>query len=197
MLNVVVDPTRWWLIMSIFPDCPIKKKRGMCQPRSSHIHPPAPFPSSASLLRRSNSLANCAASRAETRCPSSSSTLLPYLGAAARAGSGKKGEQMWKIWGKKWKHVEDRLESTEKTWFWTKKQLFSKTGGWRKKVIWVEHHICLVERSTMLCEKTKRWGNWASRSNSDLWMRSLAKPPETTETTWLSEHRLPRSIHLQ
>jgi hypothetical protein len=60
------------------------------------------------LLRRSNSLANCAASRAETRCPSSSSTLLPYLGAAARAGSGKKGNKCGtnvENMGKKWKHV--------------------------------------------------------------------------------------------
>ena len=156
----------------------------MCQPRSSHIHPPAPFPSSASLLRRSNSLANCAASRAETRCPSSSSTLLPYLGAAARAGSGKKGNKCGtnvENMGKKWKHVEDRLESTEKTWFWTKKQLFSKTGGWRKTVIWVEHHICLVERSTMLCEKTKRWEIELQGQTliygCDLWLSHL-KPPK-------------------
>ena len=38
-----------------------------------------PLPSKASLDRLSNSLAKAAVSRADIRCPSSSSTLLPYL----------------------------------------------------------------------------------------------------------------------
>lgn len=99
---------------------------------------------------------------------------------------GKKMETCGRPIGKHWENlVLDQKATLFKNWGVKKKGDLGGTpylfGG--------KIHNVVRENKTL--------GNWASRSNSDLWMRSLAKPPETTETTWLSEHRLPRSIHLQ
>ena len=85
---------------------------------------------------------------------------------------------------KRW-NLEKRLESTSwKLGFEPKRSSFQKpTGGRNETRVFGWNYlfifICLVERSTMCL------GKLASRSNSDLWIPSLAKPPETTETPWV------------
>ena len=147
----------------------LKKKRGMCQPRSSHIHPPAPSPAALPCSAGPTPWPTVppAAPRRAALVPAP--RCCRTWGQRPGQGVAKRGtnvEQMWKIWEKNGNMWKTDWKALRKLGFGPKSNSFQKLGGeekrwfgWNTIFVWWKDPQCCARKQNAgkLSFKVKLW----------------------------------------